>query len=366
MTQPSSQREAPSQLLFPTWKVMIFELLRQMSEDGVLQFEPHQGLTPVMERLETVGNIISNYQPSRIHELLVAAKANYIPTVPFSKVLKQMQQVPLGKNEFYTVFDIGKSNFTIVDPKVSEILGMNPVDFDIHNLLGSGGIKSLVHPHDVKHWIRWGSLGYLLLSLPFFSFSSMANCFLLRFRIATSESSIASLRKAEYVTLEQRVYPYFERDGNGIARPTYHFDRWTVFENPGMELSRPYCVTDSSVNPYVNGLFYLLNAHLIGVPLKYVLMLEERQHFDRNKAVANSLNEKIKSGTGLDTNYDERQVSDCFVKTIRTRISAALNLWSARQDANEESDVQAVSYAKQLGLLPVPGNIAGLGYRLIT
>lgn len=340
-----------------------------MESEQLISFPPQQALIPVMERIDLVGNIISNYEPARIHELLVSAKAKYIPTSSFSTVLQQMRQVPLGRNEFYTVFDIAKSNFTIVDPNISEILGLNESDFDIHRLLGSNGKEPLIHPHDVKHWIRWGSLGYMLLSLPFFAFASMENCFLLRFRINTSGSSIPALRKAGYMLLEQRVYPYFEKDKNGLARPTYHFDRWTVFETSGLDQARPYCVTESSINPYVNGLFYLLNAYLIGIPLKYILMLDERQHFDRNKAVANSLNEKIKNATGLITNFDERQVSDYFAKTIRSRMWHTLNLWSGRtggtaQDA--DSDLQAIQSARQLGLLPVPGNISELSYQLIT
>ena len=369
MSQGPLHRESPGQLIFPSWKVMILELLEKMSSEQLVDVSAGKALIPVLERLETAGSIISNYQPLRIHELLLSSRAQYIPTNAFGDVLDQMKDVPLGKNEFYTVFDILKSDFTIVDPNISEILGIPAGDFTMQSLLGTGHAPPLIHPHDVKHWIRWGVLGYAMLSLPFFSFSSMENCFLLRFRFSTRNSSIESLKKQLFITLEQRVYPYFEKDERGHVRPTYHFDRWTVFDLPVPDSGRPYCMTESSINPYVNGLFYLLNAYLIDLPLKYVLMLDERQHHDRNKAVANTLNEKIHKGTGLTISFDERQVSDYFVKTIRPRVALALNQWSGRRSnelAEAEGDLQAVRFARELGLIPVPSIVNELAYRLIT
>jgi hypothetical protein len=50
-------------------------------------------------------------------------------------------------------------------------------------------------------------------------------------------------------------------------------------------------------------------------------------------------------------------------------MSHALNLWSGRSAGNNidvESDLQAIHCARQLGLLPVPGNISELSYQLIT
>jgi hypothetical protein len=81
---------------------------------------------------------------------------------------------------------------------------------------------------------------------------------------------------------------------------------------------------------------------------------------DRNKAVAARLEENVFKNTGIEAQFEEQAVADCFAKTIRPRMEQTINAWEFRKKDDFcilESDAQAMQAAKSLGLLPIPEKI---------
>lgn len=344
-------------LHFASWESLIEQLVHDLQHSGLMACAPdHTMLNDVFGKLDTLKQILKDYAPGKVHEFLGRAHGIYRPGESYETVVERMKQVPIGRNEFYTVFDMRINDFTAVDPKVEELLGIPPKSFHIQALLGNAGRESLHHPADVHHWVRWGALGYLLISLPYFSFASMENCFVLKFRINTRQSEIPALREAGYVLLEQHSYPYFETGTDGVSRPTYHFDRWSVFDASLADGARPYCSTETKLSTHINALMHLLNAAVVGLPPKYVLLLNERLHTDRNKEIAHSLNEKINQAAGIEARFDEFAVGNYFSKSIRGKLAETLSIWEKRRKDEYytiESEPRAVQAARTLGLLPL-------------
>jgi len=255
---------------------------------------------------------------------------------------------------------MAKHDFTIVDPNIRNVLGIEPEQFNIRSLLGFEKTTPLLHPHDVNHWIRWGTLGYMLLSLPIFSYESMRNCFQVSFRINTSLSTIEALRNAKHVMLVQRAYPHFEKDEGGHARPTYHLDLWSVLPAPAVHYVHPECITEWQTQEFTHAMIYLLNAFLLDMPSKYVLMLNAHIHTDRNKEIANSMNEMMKAIAGPGMEMDETHVGNYFAKTIRPKLKDIMLKWDYRpgdSTVNIASDKHAVECAMSLGIIPIPAKV---------
>lgn len=361
------QTESHGTLKFPSWKYVLYALMDEHRRTHILPASTHELIDQVLLRFNHVREIIQDYHPAKIHQLLGMAQARYIPKEPLGSMLERLKLIPVAGNEFYSAFDMRTNDFTIVDPRISEVLGVAPEDFNIRSLLGFDPRTRLAHPRDVNHWIRWGSLAYLMLSLPVFSFESMRVCFQIRFRISTSASSIAALRKQGSVMLDQRAYPHFETDENGIVRPTYHLDHWSVYPAPADFCVAPFCTTDFSVQAFTNALLYLFNAFLLDMPVKYLLLLNERMGTDRNKEVAIRLNDRIKTAAGLRAGLDETKVGNYFAKSIRTSVYQIGQRWNPHEGLKPPaSDHEAVMMARSLGLLPMPDDVLRLAVAGVT
>ncbi|MBL7943051.1 MAG: hypothetical protein JNM00_09810 [Flavobacteriales bacterium] len=359
--------ETPGVLKYPAWKYLMYALIDEHKRTQSVPASTHAVLDDVMQRLSHVREIIQNYHPAKISLVLGEAQAHYIPKESLNDVLERLKLLPVASNEFYAGFDMRRNDFTIVDPKIADILGIEPRHFNIRALLGLDPESPLAHPQDVNHWIRWGSLAYMMLCMPVFSYESMRVCFHIKFRINTSKSQIPALRQQGVVMLDQRAYPHFETDESGVVRPTYHLDHWSVFPATEEFVVTPFCTTDLKTQSFTNALLYLLNAYMMDVPVKYLLLLNERMNTDRNKDVAQRLNEKIAQATGLDAMLDDTKVGNYFAKTIRTAIFQVNHKWNPGAGIkNVGSDHEAIAVAKMLGLLPIHPDICRLAVAGVT
>jgi hypothetical protein len=113
----------------------------------------------------------------------------------------------------------------------------------------------------------------------------------------------------------------------------------------------------------MNSVAFILNAALINFPIKYLILLHERQYTDRNKDVSVSVNSQIREISGLESNITEQQIGDYFSKTIRKKIGEVYNKWSQSNGSEVPfSETQAIHQAQKLGLLPIPEKIKKLIY----
>lgn len=322
-----------------------------------------------LKLLDEVAVSIEQFHPTQIITMLSDAGGTYLESETFDEILVKFSNTCIAENQFYTVYDVNVGWHTIIDPKISNVLGIEPSEFSLRAMAGLDSSNPLFHPDDVYHMIRWASLGYMLLSFPGFQWETLKSYYYVSHRVGTSNSRIKHLRDKKFVTLEKRCFPLFSTDRDGVLKPIFHFDQWSVMDATDFDYVKPKWITSLDQNDEMNALFYMFNAYLLNITTKHICILAERQKHDRNKAAANSMNAKILQGIGVNAQFDEYELSNALSKTIRSKVSHAMNTWDKRSHKNRidiRGDQEAVHYGKMLGLLPMPKKVEEMIYQSLT
>lgn len=367
MTDKTYSARVGEKLIYPTWKSLLLELPHTKEGKNVGLSESRNALEDTLMKVDAIRRKNAGFSPELVQQLMQNARANYHKGIPIEEIKRGLDEIQLGTNEFYTIYDIQKARYTYVSERVGNVLGISPDSFSVdrmYAMLPDGGLH---HPEDVHHILRWGNLAYAVTGIPGFHFRANDDHYLVRHRMSTATSNRPEIRELEYVLVEKRCYLcHVEGEGDDL-QPSMHLDRWTVLNNVRNHYVRPHFVTSPDQSLLMNGTLYFLNALLIGIPVKYVMLLNERQEFDRNKAIANSINEKIKHYSGVQADLDDKNVADCFSKTIRSRVRDALNTWlPADKEHRVQTDTDAVRGVMKLGILPVPPIAEQLMYSSVT
>ncbi len=364
--------ESPVKLQFPGWRIVLNNLVAEIVETN----ENHcHGLEEkcnyFLDIIENVGNDLIRNQLDKMADIgrkvITSSSGIYLQEIKLQQLLVSLDNSELGSNEFYSVFDAMKCEHIIVDERIRSVLGLSPEQFNIKALSAMDLHNPLYHPLDYLHAMRCTIIGYMVLGLPGFVWKSHKDFYRTRFRIGTVASSIEAIEELRYLTLEMRAYMGHDLDESNRLVPSLHLNRWTAFLESEFDGIRPYFSSDPYQTKFMNAIWYVLNAAMLDIPAKFACILEERRHVDRNKAVANRINEKLARFNTTGFEFDERQIGDCFSKTIRQKISASINEWEKRdKDVNITSDQEAVYFAQQLAILPMPQKVNDIIYKCIT
>jgi len=226
------------------------------------------------------------------------------------------------------------------------------------------GHETLFHQKDQYHLQRWFSIAYYLLSLNIFNWKAV-NCRLrVSARLRTKQSD-HSLNKNEFVGIERNCTLHVAEGSNNLLMQSEQCQIIPYGEFHYVQIS---WIASPEVQEYLTDFTYLVNAYLLRIPVAQILMLEAKAKLERYKAIARKMNSRIALHAGFEAELDEHQIADAFGKTIRKRMSEAINQWDFRSKemtVNITSDNEAVHYAKKLGLLPIPSNIKRLAFRNI-
>lgn len=354
MTQPVLKRPALT-VIYPDWNSLIGALVSGFGKTRQLHPQVVKKLTQSYARkIKIVQEQIQTELPVVAIGELMQGEGYYVSESDIQSVLEKVRATRLGQNEFYVVYDALERRFIYVDPAVNDVLGISESEFNLPALLGLHPEYNLSLPEDAAHKIRWAGIAYLILSLPGFTFTSLRDHYRVSVRIDTSRSRRPDLAEAGTALLTKQCYFVITESEEPSSFPRYHINRVNVYDSARFSYVHPHFDSDFIQGKYLNALAYLINASLIGIDPKFILMLDEKSRQERNKAVAESLNKKIETHTQLQKRYTENQVADCFAKTIRPKIESAINSWVKPAKAIRiESDSDAVEFARQLGLLPV-------------
>lgn len=353
------------ELIYPTWKSLLSDLFREIRKK-----EDHVQISSMkIQKLIDKVNILKNFEigfdPNIVADFVQDGEATYEPGISLSEIREGIQKLSLGSNEFYTIYDIDAQNYVYVSDKVYDALGIKKENFTTFEVYSDKSSEGLLHPSDVFHVMKWGYLSYLVLATPGFKFRSNNDHYFISHRLRTN---IVNDNESRYAVVEKRCYLCNDAATNNNFHPRMHLDRWTVLaEDPNHVVKAKFISTidqDSSLNT----LMYLLNALLMGVSPKFLILLNERILADRNKAVAAAVTEKINTYMGIDVDLDEQQVADCFSKTIRNKLSKLHNKWepSSKKQYKIVSDAEAVRVATRLGLLPFTKDVERIIYSGIS
>ncbi len=272
-------------------------------------------------------------------------------------------------NEFYTIAAPFHSEEIFPDDRITKLLGIPLTGFSTLGSVRQGPNHFVALPEDLNHSSRFDFIAKLVYSLSWFDVIANRDHYMTQFRINTSMSQINSIRNLEYVTVEKKCYPFFDNEVQVNRGPIYYINKYSIYTDLEMDYIAKTFVSGEKQSIYMNAFTYLLNLHLVGIPPKYILMLDERQLHDRNKSVASSMQLKINNDGNRSIEFDEHKIADCFAKTIRHRVSEAFNCHEKRKNGhriNIKSDAESVHYAKKIGLLPIPARVKKIMYDLIT
>ena len=279
--------------------------------------------------------------------------------------LKSRWQLP---NEFFTIFDIYLGHDNYVDERIATILGMAPSSFDSSSIKNIDPTTSLYYRADLFHSLRYALVAYLTVSLPFFEWEEHKDHYRARFRLNTRFSMDKNLQRQDYLVVEKKCFCIGWNMINGSMVAPYHYDIYTVQRDTEMDYVQFGFVSDGQQSRAMNTMLYLLNAQLLDFAPKFILMLDERQRFDRYKTTASSMEMNVKTFGNSDCLIEEQKVADCFSKTIRGRIEQVYNQWDMRGNGDQVTvlcDADAIHYAKALGLLPLPKMVRELYYSMV-
>lgn len=342
---------------FPNWKEITSEYSkRELNKDASLALQ-----SIMNSKFELIQNLIDTHHPAIAMKILADAEGNYIEGKSYKTILDYLDGVKLGVNEFQTVYSTKEQKYIHVGQNLPEVIGIESSEFTIESFLGFSN-NNFIHPSDLPHVIRYAGIAYSVLSLPCFTFKVNQDYYKVKFRANFPKSTINSIQN-QTICLEKKSYLTIDESSSYLSFPNLHFDFWTASENDFSEIVNSKFVSDFTQTNQMNCIAYLLNAALLNFPIKYLLLLDERQNTDRNKEVAFSINRQIKEFTGLNFNLTEQQVGDSFSKTIRKKIGESFSKWSQIKEVEFPiSEPQAIHQAQKLGLLPIPEKIKALIY----
>lgn len=360
-----SRKKVKSKLLFPSWKAVLSDLLDHARLGNTEDFDSRSAdCRGIVDELGVLREIILSRNLELLFSHSPSYKSTYTSNCNLEEVLEQFKSMPVRPNEFYAVFDLRTAHYREMDSKLDALLGLKPEDFNVPALMQKDAFTHIFHPRDHYHMLRWACLAQSMVAARIFRWSSMEDQFRIRFRVRTQKSNIASYRAHEFITLEKLCFLYNEETNEGCL-PAMHIDKWLIYDRSEFDQVRPSWISTLDRQGHLNAVLYLFNAAMIQFPVQYLLYLHERSLVDRNKAIAARLNEHVMRSTGIEAQFEEQAVADCFAKTIRPRMEQTLNAWEFRKAGDLcqlESDVQAVQAARSLGLLPIPEKVINFIY----
>lgn len=360
--------ETKIRIEYPNWSELLYSITKQFSKNQIyfsdetlprIQFYQKEMAKFRDEFRISPLNIMSNFA----HGLANSSSDVFQPGPSLIDAIRNIESLDMGSNEFFTLFDIAKNEYVSVDERIEDVLGYKPEQFSLMGMLGIKPDCLKLQPQDAMHMARAAFVAYMVSCIPGFKWRIMKDFYRARTRIYVHDSRIPEIRDMQVMTLEKKVYISFGDDDSGDYIPTHHLKKWTVYDESEYSGTCPYFGSDPYQSTYRNAYWYLLHAFLLEMPVKFVLLLHERQFKDRYKAIAQSFNEHLGQYNGEADYMDEGQVADCFAKTIRPRIAELVNVWENREvPITITSDQEALDYAKRMGLLPIPKKVVELMY----
>ncbi len=353
-------------LAFPSWKQIISELLIFESQfSPSLTMPVGQFLGQFIEKMDLIKEDIENKSASISLQMMIRAMANYQAEEKLDSLLQKKNSFESSRNEFQTIFNIEESRFEWISPNIEKVLGIEPNKFSLNTLIGLGEEPLIVY-EDLQHFVRWAGISYLLFSIPGFTFESNSDYQVVSFRINPKKLPNVHLHRFENLTLQKKSQLYI---GNGETLkhgiPKYHFDTWSLFESGQNNFVKPNYATNFHQSQLMNNLGYVINAILLDFPIKYLLILNERSKFDRNKLVANAINEKCKKFANVSASLDENKIGDTITKTIKPKLTILAKKYCPELTDEIYGDLEAVNYATKCGLLPIPQGVEEIIYKCI-
>ena len=355
MSHFNNQKEIS--LKFPSWKEVVIEYSKKE-----LGSETSETLISIVNsKFELIQNLIETSHPAVALQILADAEGNYVSGKSYDSILDYLESTKLGVNEFQTVYSTKEQKYIHVGNSVSDVIGIEPRDFTIESFLGFAE-KNFIHPEDLPHVIRYAGIAYTTLCLPCFTFKVNQDHYKIKFRALFPYSNIPTIQK-QAINLEKKSFLTIDETQNELSFPNLHFDFWAVTTDTISDVVTPRFVSDFKQTEQMNCVSYILNAALLNFPIKYLILLHERQFTDRNKDVSVSVNSQIREFSALESGITEQQVGDYFSKTVRKKMGEVYNKWSQSKGIEIPfSETQAIHQAQKLGLLPIPEKIKALIY----
>lgn len=350
---------------FPNWDEIIYSYIKEnISNDDQYLSDNFKSFFSAIEKIKNIG--FGNHIAQTM-TLAINSAAFENPEVQSEEIKDLVKKSLNDINEFYSVFELSSGNFAEIDSSLEKKLGISHEKFTIPNLFALNPEIPLYHKSDISHVIRWAGIAYGVLGIPIFKINDFNDYYKISFRIPTELSSIESIRNKKYITLEKKCFLMCDTPSKSLKFPKYHFDKWSIYDSEFFTYVQPLFVSSPEQGDKLNSLAYLMNAFLLDINPKYLLMINQKKFFDRNKEIANNINDKLEKLHHIPNHFTENQIADSFTKTIRTKVQNMSNKWDLLENINHiNSDQQVLETCNKYGLTPIPSKIENLIYSCIT
>jgi hypothetical protein len=356
-----------AKLQFPHWKSLL-HLFAQKEIQAKRNFGSIREITDNIYHKMLICQELAKTNPPMIAlEALQSSSGNYTNGFTIQNFQDMLPDAVSRMNTFFSIYDTQEKNFPYIDDSIEEKIGIPKEKFTMGALLGIDSSFPLHHPEDVDHLVRWASIAYTIVSLPGFSFSAIRDYYEVRFRLNVKNSTIPEIRQMEYVTMCKRSFLiYSNKHAPDDLKPRFHLNEYTILDEVYFDYVQPMFVSNPIQTQNLNALMYLINANLMSMPTKFIVILHYKLMYDRNKDIANAINEQLASVTNSSYTFDEFQISDCLTKSIKPKLLEVWSQWDRAAKKTSVSDQECVNIARRLGLIPIPKKVLHTLYENIT
>ncbi|MFT3911599.1 MAG: hypothetical protein QM737_19395 [Ferruginibacter sp.] len=325
-------------------------------------------IVSALQHLNQIEHYVNSYNNETISKLVASngSSNNELNETELKELVSRFKERWKSENQFFTIFDVSAVKEVYIDPRIKDVLGFDETDFKTASIEVLDKEFSIYEREELYNIMRFALIAYFLFTMPLFKLNPEKDYYVAKFRIRTHRSRNKQLKERKYAYAEKKCFFSYKYNAEGRMSSQYHFDLYTILAEPEHDYFYSNIISNPEQSIYMNMVSYLINLFLLDVSPKYLLLLDEKQHTDRYKEIADKVEKNIYKHAGLSLKTTEHQVADYFSKSIRKRIAQVFNQWDQRRNGNLihiANDIEAVERAKQLGLLPIPANVKKLMYQ---
>jgi len=281
-----------------------------------------------------------------------------------NELISSKLQDKLGSNQFLTLYNSRAFNFEWIDERVENVLNIPRRNFSIEGIRGFDTKLNLYHPMDVLHFMRYGTLVYLVSSLKGIKMTAMKDFYSVVFRMGQNLEDLSDDVNQSTKIVERKCYPvklnYYGETADQ-NHSTLHLDVWSVTENvenhkyvkPNIEF-----VGNAKMTKFINTLFYIYNAKVLRFNPKDLAVLSFLDDFDQPEETRTSMNRDVRKFSGRDVQFAAKAFTD-FSYYLNKRLTKSLMLYSLGSENNSSyyNRLNRLGKAKSLGLLPLSAEL---------
>jgi hypothetical protein len=347
---------------FPSWDDIAYSAIKKYEKKISLPKDFYKHFSKQCRSLKRNYKFLSVIEPHLVIKLMEKIKWGHpkIEESTLREIEAFKENHPIAYNQFITIGNSHASNFAWFDPRLSEILNINEGNFSLDALCAIDKNLNLYNPLDVKHVIRFGILAFFILTLKGMEFTAAQDYYVVKFRIGKDNFTPAQGVNGSVKVVERKCYT-IPTPSDKSNNSTQHLDLWTVnesFRNFDHITTDFVRIGKPKWSRFVNTLFYIFNALVLGYKPKDVIVLHFLDKYDQADESRACLNRELRKVSNQNIEFNNKAFND-FSYGLNKKLSETMRNYTVveKRETMNFDRLNRLHKAKQLGLLPIPNEI---------